>query len=123
MESAVHLNGRTYRAGDYFEYLLSVPRNQHARARHDDFKGVGRALALFLVPTSTHPEGNVMVPFTSVGVRSREGNLILLDNPSAGSGDLQCVHVDSIICKLRVVPADDVGTTGLYSGMGMWEAR
>ena len=123
MQSAVRINGRPYRAGDYFEYLRPVPRNQHSSSMDDEYKGVGRVVALFLMPTSTQPEGCVVISFGPVHVRSREGNLILLENPSLSAEGIQCVHVDSIIFKLRVVPSDDVALTGLHFAMRMWEAR
>ena len=118
--TAVHLNGRPYKNGDFFEYIRGVPRRQWARAMDDAYKGVGRILALFVLNTSTSPDGFVVACFCPVSVRSREGNLTLLDDPFGFRVDgLECLHVDSITYKLRVVP----GESGQFFALRMWEAR
>lgn len=123
LSSAIHLNGRPYREDDYFEYVKTVPRTQWSRTQDIQYVGVGRVSQMCLVETTRGEDECVFISFHPVRVLSKEGNLLLLQRPDRVQPDnvMDCIHVDRVVFKLRVVQDPDNPATSF--GIRMWEAR
>ena len=123
LSSAVHLNGRPYKEGDYFQYLHSVPRTRWRDAQDPTYVGVGRISQMSWVETATNEEGCVFFSFHPVKVLRHEGNMVVLHRAESVLPDnvMDCIHVDSVVFKLRVIQSDDDPEVSF--GIRMWEAR